>query len=162
MMTPDYTRPISDGGRFAANDVTADAVAASRVRHEFSSWLGRHADVDATRFSDIVLAVNEAAANAAEFAYANDGVQRDVAGTFDVEAVQDVVADTLTVTISDQGRWRDSDPTAQKRNRGRGIPLMQMLAENVTIDRSPLGTTVCLRFENVHSRSYSPVVQEVY
>jgi serine/threonine-protein kinase RsbW len=34
---------------------------------------------------------------------------------------------------------------------GRGIPLMRALADNLTIDTSALGTTVCLRFDNVHA-----------
>jgi anti-sigma regulatory factor (Ser/Thr protein kinase) len=97
-------------------------------------------------------------ANAADFAYSHVGG----IGKFDVEAVQDGHSRILTVTVSDQGRWRHSDSTEEKRTRGRGIPLMQMLAEDVTIDHSPLGTIVCLRFENVHSRSYGPVVQEVF
>lgn len=158
MTTPNYSCPSADGDRFVASEVNADAITASHVRHKFSSWLGCRADIDATRFSDIVLAVNEAMANAAEFAYAHVGG----IGKFDVEAVQDGHSRILTVTVSDQGRWRHSDSTEEKRTRGRGIPLMQMLAEDVTIDHSPLGTIVCLRFENVHSRSYGPVVQEVF
>jgi len=64
---------------------------------------------------------------------------------------QDRAAATLTVTISDQGCWRDPDPAKQGRVRGRGIPLMRALADDVTIDTSALGTTVCLRFDNVHA-----------
>lgn len=157
MMTPNDACSSADGDRFVASEVNADAIAASHVRHKFSSWLGCRADIDDTRFSDIVLAVNEAMANAAEFAYANvAGI-----GKFDVEAVQDGNARTLNITVSDQGRWRESALLGQKRTRGRGIPLMQMLADHFTIDQSPLGTTVCLRFENIHSRSYGPVAQEV-
>lgn len=149
MVISNYPCPTADAARFVANDVGADARAACGVRDEFAGWLRRQVDVDLTRFSDIVLAVNEALANAAEFAYAQSGG----VGTFDVEAVHDSAGAALTVTISDQGRWRDQDPTVERRTRGRGIPLMRMLAEQVTIDRSPLGTTVFLRFDNVDSRS---------
>jgi serine/threonine-protein kinase RsbW len=72
-------------------------------------------------------------------------------GTIDVEAVQDRVAATLTVTITDQGSWHEPEPAKQGRVRGRGIPLMRALADDVTIDTSALGTTVCLRFDNVHA-----------
>ncbi len=72
-------------------------------------------------------------------------------GTIDVEAVQDRAAATLTVTITDQGCWREPDPAKQGRARGHGIPLMRALADNVTIDTSALGTTVCLRFDSVHA-----------
>ena len=42
---------------------------AATVRREFSDWLRRYFTLDATKASDVVLAVNEAMANAAEFAY---------------------------------------------------------------------------------------------
>lgn len=143
MTTTSY--PCPDGDRFADNGIDADARSAGRARDAFSVWLRAHADVDAIQFSDIVLAVNEALANAAEFAYLRDsGV-----GAIDVEAVHNRAAATLTVTIADQGCWREPDPTTQGRIRGRGIPLMRALADEVTIDTSALGTTVCLRFDNV-------------
>lgn len=146
MTTPSYPCP-DDGDRFAENGVAADALNAGRVRDEFASWLRARADLDDVRFSDVVLAVNEALANVAEFAY----LQQDGMGTIDVEAVRDRAASTLTVTITDQGCWREPDPAKQGRVRGRGIPLMRALADDVTIDTSALGTTVCLWFENVHA-----------
>ena len=51
-------------------DVVADPLSAAEVRREFSDWLRRHFTLDATKASDVVLAVNEAMANAAEYAYA--------------------------------------------------------------------------------------------
>lgn len=144
MTTPRYPCP-DDGDRFADNGVAADARNAGRVRDEFAGWLRGRVDLDDIRFNDVVLAVNEALANAAEFAY----LKKSGVGTLDVEAVQDRDAATLTVTISDQGCWREPDPATQGRVRGRGIPLMRALADNITIDTSALGTTVCLRFDNV-------------
>jgi serine/threonine-protein kinase RsbW len=146
MTTPSYSCP-DDEDRFADNGVVADAHNAGRVRKEFAGWLRCRVDLDDVRFNDVVLAVNEALANAAEFAY----VQKRGVGTIDVEAVRDRVAATLTVAITDQGSWREPDPAEQGRVRGRGIPLMRALADNVTIDTSALGTTVCLRFDSVHA-----------
>ena len=146
MTTPSYPCP-DDGDRFADNGVAADARNAGRVRDEIAGWLRARVDFDDVRFSDVVLAVNEALANAAEFAY----LQQRGMGTIDVEAVQDRAAHTLTVTITDQGCWREPDPAKTSRARGRGIPLMRALADDVTIDSSALGTTVCLRFDNVHA-----------
>ena len=143
MTTTSY--PCPDGDRFAENGVDADAHSAGRVRDAFAAWLRSSAAVDAVQFSDIVLAVNEALANAAEFAYLRDSGT----GGIDVEAVHNRAAATLTVTIADQGCWREADPTTQASIRGRGIPLMRALADEVTIDTSALGTTVCLRFDNV-------------
>ncbi|BBX07366.1 ATP-binding protein [Mycolicibacterium aichiense] len=145
MTTPSYPSHTADGDRFARNDVVADAHNAAMVRDEFATWLRACGDIDRVRFSDVVLAVNEALANTAEFAYLLKGG----VGTIDLEAVRD--GDTLTVTIADQGQWRESTPATQSRTRGRGIPLMRALADDVTIDSSALGTTVCLRFEQVHA-----------
>ncbi|APE15418.1 ATP-binding protein [Mycolicibacterium pallens] len=145
MTTPSYSSPSADGDRFIRNDVVADAHNAARVRDEFATWLRACGDIDRVRFSDVVLAVNEALANTAEFAYLLKGG----VGTIDVEAVRD--GDNLTVTIADQGHWRESTPATQSRSRGRGIPLMRALADQVTIDSSALGTTVCLRFEQFHA-----------
>ena len=145
MTTPSYPSPSADGDRFIRNEVVADAHSAARVRDEFATWLRACGDIDRVRFSDVVLAVNEALANTAEFAYLLKGG----IGTIDVEAVRD--GDNLTVTIADQGHWRESTPATQSRTRGRGIPLMRALADHVTIDSSALGTTVCLRFEQFHA-----------
>jgi anti-sigma regulatory factor (Ser/Thr protein kinase) len=144
MTTTSYPCP-DDGDRFADNGVAADARNAGRVREEFAGWLRARVDLGDVRFSDVVLAVNEALANAAEFAY----LQQHGMGLIDVEAVRDRTAATLTVTITDQGCWREPDPAKQGRLRGRGIPLMRALSDDVTIDTSALGTTVCLRFDNV-------------
>jgi anti-sigma regulatory factor (Ser/Thr protein kinase) len=145
MTTPSYPSSSANGDRFIRNEVVADAYNAARVRDEFATWLRACGDIDRVRFSDVVLAVNEALANTAEFAYLLKGG----VGTIDVEAVRD--CDNLTVTIADQGHWRESTPATQSRTRGRGIPLMRALADHVTIESSALGTTVCLRFEQFHA-----------
>ena len=92
----------------------------------------------------MVLAVNEALANAAEFAYVEGGD-----GTVDLAAARDVARRSLTVTVSDRGHWRETNPLNRQRCRGRGIPLMRTLADSVIIDTSGLGTSVCMRFDNV-------------
>ena len=57
----------------------ADAACAAQIRREFSELAAsRHFALDATKTSDVVLAVNEAMANAAEFAYATaEATRRD-------------------------------------------------------------------------------------
>jgi len=147
MTTSNRSCPTPDGDRFTSNEVKADAHNAGYVREQFADWLRQCTELDETRFSDVVLAVNEALANAAEFAYLHAGGT----GTIDVDAVRHRDASTLTVTVADQGSWRNPDPARQGRTRGRGIPLMRALADEVTIDTSALGTTVCLRFDNVHA-----------
>lgn len=54
-------------------------------------------------------------------------------------------ADALAVTVGDRGRWRQKVPAQHHQQmRGRGIPLMEALADEVAIDRTPQGTRVTL------------------
>ena len=140
------TSPQQPGAptRFSHRQVAADGTTAAWLRDEFSRWLGQATDLGETGRCDVVLAVNEALANAAEFAYRHDPES----GTVDLDAVLEGAA--LAVTVADRGRWRSADPARRPRRRGRGIPLMRTLADDVVITPSPAGTTVALRFENVH------------
>ncbi|MGO8768010.1 ATP-binding protein [Mycobacterium sp.] len=134
---------IDDRSRFARSRISADARSAARARAEFAGWLDRHFLLGAERFNDVLLAVNEPIANAAEFAYV-DSLQR---GTMDLDATYDADSDTLAVTVNDHGRWRHKVPQpagVQQQFRGRGIPLMQALADKLTIDRTPHGTHVTM------------------
>ena len=131
--------------QFVRTDVVADPVHAATVRREFSEWLRRHFTLDATKTSDVVLAVNEAMANAAEFAY----VTLERPGTMHVQADYDGSAATLTVTVTDEGAWRRTDSAMPPRKRGRGIPLMHALADRATVDSSQTGTRVCLEWTHV-------------
>jgi serine/threonine-protein kinase RsbW len=133
------------GAQFMRVDVTADPQSAAAIRRQFSDWLGRHFTLDATKASDIVLAVNEAMANSAEYAYADHARP----GTMHVRAVYDDTAATLSVTVTDEGAWRTADPAASGHRRGRGIPLMHALSDRATVDSSQSGTTVCLQWSHV-------------
>lgn len=126
-------------------DAVADPVSAALIRREFSDWLLRYFTLDATKSSDMVLAVNEAMANAAEFAY----VALERPGTMHVQADYDGCAATLTVTVTDQGAWRSGEHAPKRLSRGRGIPLMHALADRATVDSSPTGTRVCLEWSRV-------------
>lgn len=116
----------------------------AHIRDDFGRWLRCGAGLDDTLVHDVILAVNEALANAAEFAYTEGG-----AGTVDIEAVRDVTRRTLTVTVSDHGLWRESDPRRRRHSRGRGIPLMRILADSLIIDTTGPGTRVRLRFNDI-------------
>ena len=131
--------------QFVRADVVADPVSAATVRREFSDWLRRFFTLDATKVSDVVLAVNEAMANAAEYAYAT--VERP--GKMHVRARYDGSLATLTVTVTDEGAWRSADPAGNELRRGRGIPLMEALADRATVDSSQAGTRVCLEWAHV-------------
>jgi anti-sigma regulatory factor (Ser/Thr protein kinase) len=91
------------------------------------------------------LAVNEAMANAAEYAY----VMAERPGAMHVLANYDGTAATLTVTVTDEGAWRSVEPAARELRRGRGIPLMHALADHATVDSSSGGTRVSLEWSRV-------------
>lgn len=145
---------VDDRSRFARTRVAADGHAAARVRAEFRQWLDRHFSLNDEQRGDLLLAVNEALANTAEFAY----VGAAQGGTMDVSATYDEDSGTLAVTIEDRGRWRQQvpEPAAARRGpqvRGRGLDLMRILADEVTIDRTPQGTHVRLIWTDVDPRS---------
>jgi GAF domain-containing protein/anti-sigma regulatory factor (Ser/Thr protein kinase) len=95
-------------------------------------WLGKWgAGPDETY--DIVVAVQEASANAIEHAYSPGGA------TFDVEA--EYAEGTITITVRDWGRWRAPRGT----HRGRGLSMMRALMESVDVNRGEAGTTIVLR-----------------
>ena len=140
---------IANAERFERLGIAADAETASRTREEFAKWLEDHFDLDPIRSSDLILATNEALANAAEFAYVNS----DQPGTMDVQAVHDATSAKLTVTIADHGVWRQSDPKPANRSRGRGIPLMEALTDFTSIESSAAGTRVLMEWAAVARRN---------
>ena len=131
--------------RFAHRNVLADAACAAQMRQEFSVWLKRYFALDPTQISDVVLAVNEALANAAEFAYSS----LDEPGSMHLLADYDSGSAVLTVTVADEGAWRIADSENNSVSRGRGIPLMRALADRATIDSTPGGTRVQLEWNHV-------------
>ncbi|MGP4056234.1 ATP-binding protein [Mycobacterium sp. 4D054] len=139
---------VANAERFERFGLDADAGAVARVRQEFSEWLRQFFALDDVRTSDVVLAINEALANAAEFAY----VQAEQPGTIDIRASHDPQAQTLMVCIEDRGIWRKRQTEPAPRTRGRGIPLMETLSDCATIEPSAGGTTVRLEWRDV-SRS---------
>ncbi len=73
---------VANAERFERFGLDADAQTVARTRHEFALWLQRFFDLDPVQCSDMVLAINEALANAAEFAY----LLTDQPGTIDLHA----------------------------------------------------------------------------
>ncbi len=138
---------VADTERFECIGVAAAAESAARIREEFAEWLQSFFDLDLIRSSDLVLAINEALANAAEFAY----LTTDRPKTMDLCASYEPVEARLTVTVSDKGVWRVPEPDPANRVRGRGIPLMKALSDRVTIETSTTGTQVCMQWERVAS-----------
>ena len=135
--------------QFARIVAVAVPESAAQIRHDLSDWLQRYFALDPTKRSDVVLAVNEAMANAAEFAY----VTLERPGPMHVRADYDRSAATLTVTVTDEGAWKNADPTTKGLSRGRGIPLMRVLADRTSVESSPEGTRVSLQWNRVIAQS---------
>jgi serine/threonine-protein kinase RsbW len=103
------------------------------VRQRLRGWLTvRRSSVGDTEA--LVLAVNEAVANAIEHGY------RETSGMVEVRGDSD--GDLVEITIADRGSWREEEPDHA---RGRGMSLMRTLVDEVEVRPSAAGTTVVLR-----------------
>ncbi|MFC4944529.1 ATP-binding protein [Pseudonocardia sp. GCM10023141] len=116
----------------------ADPEQLSVIRHQLASWLAP-LNLNEDETSDVVLAVDEAVANAVRHAYepADDHTP--------VELTLWTEADSLCIEVVDHGRWRQ--PVAQPQVGGRGIPLMSTVSESVLIHYDERGSRVLLRYK---------------
>jgi serine/threonine-protein kinase RsbW len=105
------------------------------IRRELARWLAP-LQLSETEIADVVLAVDEAAANAVLHAYGPDesGV---------VELTLWTEPGTLSIEVVDHGNWRP--PAEQPTEGGRGIPLMSSMSESVLIHYDSRGSRVLLR-----------------
>ena len=110
----------------------ADADALGGLRHLLRRWLAGHGAGE-NEIYDITVAVQEAAANAVEHAYAPG------TAAFTVDAHNE--QGEIVVTVTDRGSWRE----ARGENRGRGFPLMRGLMESVEVQPADHGTSVVLK-----------------
>jgi anti-sigma regulatory factor (Ser/Thr protein kinase) len=110
----------------------ARAETLSGMRPLLRRWLTRWG-AGTDEVYDIIVAVQEASANAIEHAY---GPGR---ATFDVEAVHE--DGVITVRVRDRGRWRAPRGT----HRGRGLTMMRAVMDAVDVDQGEHGTTVVMR-----------------
>jgi serine phosphatase RsbU (regulator of sigma subunit)/anti-sigma regulatory factor (Ser/Thr protein kinase) len=102
------------------------------LRRSLRTWLqGAGATTDETY--DLTLAANEAAANAVEHAYGP------VEAHYEVEAT--LVDGIVEIEVRDFGRWRP----ARDSDRGRGLPLMEGLTDDMDVERGDDGTVVRMR-----------------
>lgn len=114
----------------------AAAAQLSDLRHQLAAWLRGAAIPDETA-ADIVLAVNEAAANSVEHAYRGHKP-----GTVRIEGENDGAR--VHVRIIDEGSWKVApvDPGV----RGRGLLLIRAVSDWLELDCTPSGTTVDMSF----------------
>jgi serine/threonine-protein kinase RsbW len=107
-----------------------------QLRAEVRGWLSP-LGLSSETADDIVLAVNEAATNAIDHAYAAPGAEN----TFDV--ILGIEDGALHIRIVDRGQWRRREVAPS--GRGFGIMIMNELIDTVEIDHGPSGTSVLLR-----------------
>jgi serine/threonine-protein kinase RsbW len=119
-------------GRF--NAVVADPSELRALRHEFGDWL-RRAGIDGSCGAELVLALHEAVANATEHAEASDSV-----------SVHAEFADgAVLIEVADRGRWKEPQLVPDPGGRGRSLPIIRTLVEDVTIQKTRAGTSVQMR-----------------
>ncbi|GLZ50607.1 ATP-binding protein [Actinomycetospora sp. NBRC 106378] len=137
-------------------DLTAQAAPpqVGSFRRALRRWLGEvldavtgggAADEDdlADLADDLVLATSEALENVVDHAYA--GAEP---GPMSLRAqLQD---GTVAVVVTDHGHWRD--PPSGPSSRGRGLEMMERLAQT-RVDRGEPGTVVTLSRQLPHDRS---------
>lgn len=120
-----------------ALEVSRPAVVAEAVmlRKLASRWILQHHAL-ATRHDEMVLAVGEAAANAAVHAYA------DGKGRVELQCDLDATATAATMRVRDWGTWK---PPAPGRD-GRGLVIMDELSDTLTLHHDTTGTEVVLEY----------------
>jgi serine phosphatase RsbU (regulator of sigma subunit)/anti-sigma regulatory factor (Ser/Thr protein kinase) len=112
-------------------ELGADPSVLTRVRHMLRRWL-RARGADEVTANEVVLAVNEACANAVEHAYSPSPSK--------FELTAEARGDELTITVRDRGRWRQPrEPHA-----GRGMRIIRAAMDAVEVT-SEGGTNVVMR-----------------
>jgi serine/threonine-protein kinase RsbW len=123
----------------------ADAAQLVVIRRELTSWLAP-LNLTEAETVDVVLAVDEAAANAVLHAYGPDEQEGVVELTLWTEHGRG--GTTLSIEVVDHGQWRppaEPTPMGAPGRGGRGIPMMSRTAESVLIHHDERGSRVLLR-----------------
>jgi signal transduction histidine kinase/CheY-like chemotaxis protein len=135
-------RPSHTSARSFATVLPAALSHIPDERHALHRWLAG-IGVDPRRQADILLATGEAVTNAIEH-----GSGGDPRKTVSIEAF--VRGDTVAATVSDTGRWSgDSSASLRSLQRGRGLTMINGLADHVKTARTAQGTRITLRFDQV-------------
>ena len=113
--------------------ITTDPRELARLRRSMRHWLTR-AGANSEEVGEVLVALNEVAANAIEHAYGpNDS-------RFEVSAR--LVDDVVEIEVRDSGSWRERPSGSE---RGRGLFIAEQLTDTLVIDRTARGTTATLR-----------------
>jgi anti-sigma regulatory factor (Ser/Thr protein kinase) len=133
-------RPNHASPRSFATVLPAAPMHIPEARHQLRHWLSG-IGVDLRREADILLATGEAVTNAIEHGSGGDPLR-----TVSIEVF--VRGATVTATISDTGQWSgDSSASQRSLQGGRGLTMINGLADQVKTVRTAQGTRITLTFE---------------
>jgi serine/threonine-protein kinase RsbW len=121
--------------------VPAVAERLNQLRRALTDWATR-LGLAADTIMDLVLATYEAMANVVEHAYHDC-----VSGLLDLRARADLEHHTITVVVTDYGRWRPQ--SSGPGTRGRGLSLIRGLTTHAEIRPTRHGTTVTMTYRLV-------------
>jgi anti-sigma regulatory factor (Ser/Thr protein kinase) len=143
-------RPSHSAARSFATVLPAALASLPEARRRLRAWLAA-LGVGPQREHDILLATGEAVANAVEHASRCDARK-----TVSIEAF--LGGEAVAATVSDSGRWAgDSSASLRKHGRGRGLTLINGLADSVDSVRTAEGTRITLRFDHAVASTSNPV-----
>ncbi|MEV6642631.1 SpoIIE family protein phosphatase [Amycolatopsis sp. NPDC051371] len=117
-------------------DFPAQPDSLASTRHWLRAWLGT-ASLGEDLAQDVLVATGEACANAVEHAYPE--------GPGDAHLSARFTGSRLVVTVTDRGHWKRPPPDNHVL-RGRGMPMMEALADAVAVRHDTTGTTVTLEW----------------
>jgi len=109
----------------------ADRVVLAEIRQLMRRWL-RRCGASEDEAYDIVVAAQEACANAVEHAYGLGPQSFELEGSYERGRVR--------LAVRDEGSWRPP----RGLHRGRGLVLMRRLMDEVTVERGEMGTLVVM------------------
>ena len=124
-------RPVAPADTLELN-LAAEPGSLAVIRQALAQWL-EASGASAADVGTVLLACSEAASNVVEHAYGPNG------GPIEIRVKRE--PDGIVFQVRDHGRWRPQ----RGEDHGRGSDLMEMLMDEVEVERSDAGTIVTLR-----------------
>ena len=129
------TRAASAAAEVRCRGVPAEPARFPPLRRMLAAW-AEYLGMETERIEALVLASYEALANAAEHAYVGES-----GGHLELHAVYMAESAQAHVTVIDRGQWQPPSETGTRLG-GRGLVLIENLAEQSDVTTGPTGTVV--------------------